>query len=752
MHPSRRNFLKYSGALTALATAAPLTGEQPLLASSGEPAASQSNALSDLVNVLQGTHSNPQFSRGNTLPIAAEPFGMAHWTLESRSGSPWFFHPDDQRIQGFRCTHQLSPWLSDYGWSTLLPVTGAPDARASSRASSYAVETLEAHPYGFAMDLLRYNIHAELTPTCRCAAMRFTSKLAEPISLVIDVPEAGAAFTWDADKSLLLWKTSANAGGAPAGFAAYYALRLHTSGARFEQKAVKGSLLGVLHLNATQGEVSLATSFLSHEQALLNLAWEIGTKSFDQVQVKAKSTWEEYLAAVVIQGGSDAQRRTFYSCLYRTLLFPRTWHEPDGSGKWVHFSPYSAKLTPGVMYADHGYWDVYRAWYPMMTLLFPERLGEILQAWVNAGAEGGWLPQFPCPGYRACMTGSLIDSVFGDAVAKDIPGFNREAAYRLLRKHATEKGAPEKGYGRRGVEEYLKLGYVPCDKVEQAAVESLDGHYGDFCIGQIASKLGHAEDAAMFEKRSKNWRLLFDPQTKFFRGKMSDGSWFEPFHEYQWGNPYVEGSAWQHRWAVPHEPEALMEMFGGRETFVKELQRCLEQTPRFEVGVYLKEIHEMSEMAAVPFGQYAHSNQPIHHMLYLFTTAGRPDLAQHWVRRVLNELYSPENFCGDEDTGAMAAWYVLSSLGLYTLCPGRPEWTLGAPLFRSATVRLSKGRTLTVEASGDPRRSRTSRQSRWTAGGLPGRRCRTQSCCPLDACGLRRERSQLRGVRNGNWA
>jgi predicted alpha-1,2-mannosidase len=300
------------------------------------------------------------------------------------------------------------------------------------------------------------------------------------------------------------------------------------------------------------------------------------------------------------------------------------------------------------------------------------------------------------------MTGSLIDSVFSDAVVKDIPGFDREAAYRLLRKHSTEAGDPDKGYGRRGVTEYLKLGYVPTDKVEQAAVESLDAAYGDFCIGQIAKSLGHSEDAEMFQKRSKNWRLVWDPKVKFFRGKQTDGAWMEPFREYQWGNPYVEGSAWTHRWAVPHEPEALIELFGGREFFVKELQRCLEQPARFEVGIYGKEIHEMSEMAAVPFGQYAHSNQPIHHMLYLFTTAGRPDLTQHWVRRVLNELYSPDDFAGDEDTGAMAAWYVLSSLGLYALCPGKPEWTLGAPLFPSATIRLGAGKQLVVEASGDP--------------------------------------------------
>jgi predicted alpha-1,2-mannosidase len=714
MSASRRDFLKGTGALAVAAGSPALTVAEAAAQRRSNPmrAATAGKALSDYVNVLQGTNSLPQFSRGNTLPIAAEPFGMAHWTLESRSGSPWMFSPIDQRIQGFRLTHQLSPWLSDYGHTTILPVTGEPDVRASARATSYRPDELVAHPYGFKMNLLRYCIDAELTPTCRGAVLRANSRLGDAVSFVIDVPAKGAEFHWDAAKGLLHWKTSASAGGTIDSFATYYVLRVNGSGASFEQKEQKApagrgnanSVIGVLHLGSPKVEVSVAHSFISYAQAERSLAEEVGSNSFDAVQAKTKAMWEEHLRAVVIHGVTDEQMRTFYSCLYRTVLFPRIWHEIDGDGKAVHMSPYTGKLTPGVMYADHGYWDVYRAWYPMMTLLYPERLGEILQSWVNAGTEGGWMPQFPCPGYRACMTGSLIDSLFGDAVVKEIPGFDKEAAYQLLKKHATQPGDPEKGYGRRGSASYQKLGYVPNDEVEQACVESLDAHYGDFCIGQIAAKLGHTEDAAFFAKRSKNWRMMWDPQGKFFRGKNADGSFAPAFREYQWGSPYVEGGPWQHRWSVPHEPEAMMnEAFGGKETFVAELVKCVEQEPRFEVGVYHQEIHEMSEMAAVRFGQYAHSNQPSHHILWMFTIGGRPDLTQKWVRKVLDELYSPENFAGDEDTGSMAAWYVLASLGLYTLCPGKPEWMLGSPMWQKAEVRRGlKGSAFMVEAVGDP--------------------------------------------------
>ena len=362
-----------------------------------------------------------------------------------------------------------------------------------------------------------------------------------------------------------------------------------------------------------------------------------------------------------------------------------------------HRSPYNGKVVPGVMYADHGYWDVYRAWYPMMTILFPDRLGEILQAWVNAYQEGGWLPQFPCPGYRACMTGSLIDSLFGEAAAKGIKGFDMAAAFDGLKKHATQTGNPDAGYGRRGIVEYMKFNYDPSDQVEQSAAETVDAAYGDFCIAQVAKALGKTDDHAMFMKRSENWRNIFDPKTGFFRGKNSAGSFLEPFSPIRWGDPYVEGAAYQHRFDAPHAMPALIEAMGGNAKVVAELEKMLTMFPDFETGSYGDEIHEMSEMAAINFGQYAHSNQPSHHILYIFTVAGRQDRTAYWTKRVMEELYTPDLFAGDEDTGSMAAWYILSSLGFYPLCPAKPEYILGAPLFPRSIVHMPNDKTLVVE-------------------------------------------------------
>jgi predicted alpha-1,2-mannosidase len=705
--PSRRAFLKTSG-LAAVSTVfmeeGAVRAEQGVREESGATSQAQRDPV-DWVNILQGTASTPEFSRGNTLPIAALPFGMAHWTLQSHNDTPWMFQPGVRRIQGFRCTHQLSPWLSDYGHAAFLPFRGEIHPEAAARASSYAVEQAHLGPHSLQLFLLRYRAHVELVPTERSAVLTATFEKdegEEVTGLLFDIPGPHGTIEPDPASRTIRFISTANAGGVPDNFATYYVLQLKTPWDSFEVKEAGAHRIGILRFR--QGlylEAHIATSFISFEQAALNLRTEIGQRSVDEVRSSAAARWNDHLNRIEIEGASDEQRRTFYSCMYRVLLFPRIWHEPDANGKMHHFSAFNGKVMPGVMYADHGYWDVYRAWYPLMSIVFPERLGEILQAWVNAYKEGGWLPQFPCPGYRACMTGSLIDSVFGDAAVKHIPGFDLESAYAGLKKHATMPGDPAKGYGRTGLEEYLKLQYVPADRVPQSVAETVDAAYGDFCIAQVAQALGKQDDHATFMKRSENWRHVYDTQVKFFRGKNEDGSWLTGFNPYTWGSPYVEGAAWQHRWDAPQNLPGLIESIGGDTEAAKALQEMLSSPPIFHVGVYGTEIHEMSEMAAVPFGQYAHSNQPVHHLLYIFAHAGRPDLTQLWARKVMQSLYTQDTFAGDEDTGSMSAWFVLSALGFYPVCPGKPEYTLGSPLFTRSIVHVPGGVTFTIEAPGN---------------------------------------------------
>ncbi|HEX3435778.1 MAG TPA: GH92 family glycosyl hydrolase, partial [Pseudacidobacterium sp.] len=673
--PDRRRFLKTSG-LAALAASLPANAAS--IAASPDDrqsgtAAPASDPVSD-INLLQGTDSTISFSRGNTLPIAAMPFGMAHWTLQSFEDSPWMFHPAERRMQGFRSTNQLSPWLGDYGQATFLPFSGYIKPGPGQRASSFRPEESVLLPHSMRLRLLRYGIDAELVPTERCALIHATYSGDAECGFLIDIPEGHAENVSSIPaERVIRFTSSANSGGVPKHFATYYVMKFSLPWERVDTVQQKDrSISSMMFAARTQSlDVRIATSFISFEQAAANLERELGEDSLDTVRQKGASVWNAHLNRIEIEGATSEQRKTFRSCMYRTLLFPRIWHEPDAAGHMQHRSPYTGEVVPGVMYADHGYWDVYRAWYPMMTLLFPERLGEILQAWVNAYKEGGWLPQFPCPGYRACMTGSLIDSVFGEAAAKGIQGFDLQAAYEGLRKHATGPGNPAAGYGRRGVEEYMAHGYVPADRVQQSVAETADAAYGDFCIAQVAKAAGKQDDYQMFMRRSKNWRNLLDTQTGFLRGKLTNGQWMEPFDPITWGNPYVEGAAWQHRWDAPHDIPALIEAQGGKEEVVEYLDTMLAMPPIFHTGDYGYEIHEMSEMAAVNFGQYAHSNQPVHHVLGVYAAAGRPDRTQFWAHKVLNELYSPEHFAGDEDTGSMAAWYVLNALGIFVLCPAK---------------------------------------------------------------------------------
>jgi predicted alpha-1,2-mannosidase len=705
---SRRTFLKATG-LAAIGTAmGGPAAANAATASEGEEYKASASASSSLtpverVNLFQGTDSSPVFSRGNTLPISALPFGMAHWTIQSHANSPWMFQPADRRIQGFRCTHQLSPWLSDYGYASFLPFSGDLNPDAAARASSYRPEDARLSPHSMQLELLRYQIQTELIPTERCAVIHARCADHAAPGFLFDVPGESGVVHPDPAKQTISFQSTANSGGVPDNFAAYYVIRFAKKWETFEIKQLHGYRVGLIRFAASHRtvEARIGTSFISFEQANHNLDVEVGDSSVDALRAAAAKTWNEHLSRIEVEGGTEDQRQIFYSCMYRALLFPRMWHEPDAKGKPHHFSPYTGKITPGVMYADHGYWDVYRAWYPFMSVLFPERLGEILQAWVNVYKEGGWLPQFPCPGYRSCMTGSLIDAVFGDAAAKGIAGVDMAVAFEGLKKHATMPGDPDKGYGRVGIEYYLKLNYVPANRVDQSAAETADAAYGDFCIAQVAKALGRQEDYAAFTKRSENWRNLFDGKTGFLRGKNEDGSWVEPFDPFAWGSPYVEGSAWQHRWDVPHNLPGLFEVLGGRDKAVAALDEALALEPIFRVGAYEQEIHEMSEMAAVKFGQYAHSNQPSHHVLYIFAAAGRPDRTQYWVRKVMQDLYTKDTFAGDEDTGSMAAWFLFSSLGFYPLCPGKPEYTLGSPLFDRATLHLPDGKTFVIQSHGN---------------------------------------------------
>ncbi|WP_158299312.1 GH92 family glycosyl hydrolase [Paenibacillus antri] len=672
------------------------------------------------VNPLQGTASTFSYSNGNTLPIVGRPFGMASWSPQTdEAGGGWFFHPSHRHLQGIRLTHQPSPWIGDYGHLVLLPQTGPLCLEPGKRASSFKPEAMTIRPDLFRAELLRYRTTLELTPTMRCAGLRLRFPPGEEARLLLSLIDGAARVDVDPSERRVTGFTRANRGGAPDSFAMYFVMEFdcelvaERSGTwndgyatspepRMEGNGI-GAFIGLVPGADGVANVRIGTSFVSGDQAAYNLRSEVGGKDFEALRSEAAAEWEDTLDRIDVEDDDENRKRTFYSCFYRLCLFPRTWHEIDPQGRTIHYSPYNGTVCEGPMYSDQGFWDVYRTAYPLFSLLFPTLLGDILQGWVSAYREGGWLPKWASPGERSVMPGTLADAVFADAAAKGIGGFDLATAYEGLVKHATEP-SDQPGIGRKGLRDYLEYGYLPHDRYPKESVSStLDYAYGDFCIAQVARRLGKAEEAQAFEERAGNYKHLFDPAVGFMRGRHADGSWLEPFDPFEWGGPYCEGGPWQCSWAVQHDVPGLAALMGGKERMLERLRELLMQPAYFKPGSYGFEIHEMSEMAASELGQLAISNQPSFHIPYLFAALGSPAETQRLVRKTLDVAFGPgtDGFPGDEDNGSTAAWFMLSAMGLYPLCPGVPEYTLGSPLFDKVTIRLEDGGELVVAAEGN---------------------------------------------------
>lgn len=673
----------------------------------------------NLVNTLQGTESVSSFSHGNTLPITAMPFGMNHWAPQTNSDFRWWFRAGERKLQGIRCTHQPSPWIADYAPLLLMPTTGVRSLRPDAWASSYRPSESTFRPHRFETTLGRYRTKLAFVPTERGGVSKIEFPTNEPTARLIlrcDAGEKGmerpATIHIDKAAGLITGHTNVFHHGAPANFAMHFVIKLSqpidafgtfADGVTSDDAAtIENGVNAGAYVEWSQPqaaiEARLATSFVSLDQAKLNLERELGDAAFDQLAHRAADAWDAQLNQIQLEDLDDDRRATFYTCFYRTKLFPRVAHEFDAGNKQVHYSPFDGKVHDGPHYTDNGFWDTYRTQFPLLCLLDPKRVGEMLSGYLNAYRAGGWLPQWASPGYRDCMIGTHSDAVIADAIVRGIGGFDQKLAYEAIKKNATVP-SDKSSYGRKGLDDLRKLGFLTT-KHYHGTSATLDFAYDDFCISQVAEKLGEAGDAKTFREHSQVYRNVFDASVNFFRGRNADGSWQSPFDPLDWGGPWVEGSAWQHAFDVPHDPAGLISLYGGDAKFIAKLDEMLSTPPHFNAGDYGFEIHEMTEMAAVDFGQYAHSNQPVHHVLMMYAAAGAPEKMQHWVRRVMNELYGsgPTGLCGDEDNGEMTAWYVLNAIGLFPLCPGRPEWVLTSPIAPKATITPVGGKAFTIVA------------------------------------------------------
>jgi predicted alpha-1,2-mannosidase len=670
----------------------------------------------DWVNPLMGTDSKPSFSNGNTYPVIGRPWGMHYWTPQTgKNGDGWQYSYSADKIVGFKQTHQPSPWMNDYGQFSIMPVTGALQFTEEKRASWFSHKTETATPYLYSVYLSDAGVTAKFSATERAAIFTFTYPQADSAFIVVDAYDKGSYIKIIPGQKKIIGYSTKNSGSVAGNFKNYFVLyfdkafdlskawrdNVLTGGDSIEvQSGHSGAVIGFKTHKGEMVQVKAASSFISFEQAELNLTTELGNKSFEAVCAENKAAWNDKLSRIKTEGGSETEQKTFYSCLYRTLQFPQKHYEIDAQKNIVHYSPYTGKVMPGYKFAGTGFWDTFRALYPFLNLFYPSINKEMQQGLVNDYKEGGWLPEWSSPGYRDVMIGNNSASVVADAFIKGVKTPDIELLYEALKHGANNEGPG--ATGRRGIEFYNTLGYVPYNVgINENAARTLEYAYDDFCIAQLAKKLGKPQtEIDFYLSRSQNYRNLFDKQSNLMRGKNKDGSFQSPFNPFKWGDAFTEGNSWHYSWSVFHDVEALKNLMGGNKKFIAMLDSVFTMEPVFDESYYGFVIHEIREMQVMNMGQYAHGNQPIQHMIYLYNYAGEPWKAQYWIRQAMKNLYkpAPDGYCGDEDNGQTSAWYVFSALGFYPVCPATEQYVLGTPLFKKVTATLENGRQLIINA------------------------------------------------------
>ena len=668
------------------------------------------------VNPLMGTQSSFELSTGNTYPAIARPWGMNFWTPQTgKMGDGWQYTYTANKIRGFKQTHQPSPWINDYGQFSIMPVTGKLEFDEEKRASWFSHKGEIATPSYYKVYLAEHDVVTEMTPTERAVLFRFTFPENEHSYIVVDAFDKGSYVKVIPEENKIIGYTTRNSGGVPENFKNYFVIEFDKpftyKGTFADKKLEEGNLEqkadhtgAIIGFSTRKGEIvhaRIASSFISFEQAAQNLK-ELGNDSFEQLAQKGNDAWNNVLGKIEVEGGNLDQYRTFYSCLYRSLLFPRKFYEFTADGQPIHYSPYNGQVLPGYMYTDTGFWDTFRCLFPFLNLMYPSVNKEIQEGLINTYKESGFFPEWASPGHRGCMIGNNSASVLVDAYMKGVKVDDVKTLYEGLI-HGTENVHPEvSSTGRLGYQYYNKLGYVPYDvKINENTARTLEYAYDDWCIYQLAKALNRPKkEIELFAKRAMYYRNVFDKESKLMRGRNENGQFQSPFSPLKWGDAFTEGNSWHYSWSVFHDPQGLIDLMGGKKMFITMLDSVFAVPPVFDDSYYGQVIHEIREMTVMNMGNYAHGNQPIQHMIYLYNYAGQPWKAQYWLRQVMDRMYTPgpDGYCGDEDNGQTSAWYVFSALGFYPVCPGTDEYVIGAPLFKKATLHFENGNNLVIDA------------------------------------------------------
>ncbi len=673
----------------------------------------------DYVSTLVGTQSSYAISTGNTYPAVCMPWGMNFWTPQTgKMGDGWTYTYTADKLRGFKQTHQPSPWINDYGQFTIMPETGeAPIFDEEKRASWFSHKAEVATPYYYRAYLADYDVVTELAPTERAAIMRITFPESKSY-VVVDAFDKGSYVKIMPKERMIVGYTTKNSGGVPHNFKNYFVMKfdkdftytaavanghINTADIKAECNHA-GGIVGFKTSRGEQVNVRIASSFISEEQALENLK-ELGSDSFDEVKARGRKTWNDILGRIEVKSDDIDHLRTFYSCLYRSVLFPRSFYEKNAKGEIVHYSPYNGEVLPGYMFTDTGFWDTFRCLFPLLNVMYPSMNEKMQAGLVNAYKESGFLPEWASPGHRGCMVGNNSASIVADAYLCGLKNYDAETLWQAVVHGASAVHPTVSSTGRLGYEYYNKLGYVPYDvKINENVARTLEYAYDDWCIYEFGKALGKSKkELEPFRKRAFNYRNVFDSESKLMRGRLKNGKFQSPFSPLKWGDAFTEGNAWHYTWSVFHDPAGLIQLMGGKQTFNNMLDSVFNVPPLFDDSYYGSVIHEIREMQIMNMGNYAHGNQPVQHMIYLYGYSGEPWKTQYWIRQTMQRMYNanPDGYCGDEDNGQTSAWYVFSAMGFYPVCPGAGEYVLGAPYFDEMTLHLENGRNVSIKANGN---------------------------------------------------
>ena len=673
----------------------------------------------DYVNTLVGSDSDHGLSTGNTYPAIAMPWGMNFWVAQTgKMGDGWQYTYAAKKIRGLKQTHQPSPWINDYGQFSLMPTVGKPIFDEEKRASWFSHKAEKATPYYYSVYLADYDITAELCPTERAALMSFTFPKTDSANVVVDAFDKGSYIRIIPEERKIVGYSTRNSGGVPDNFRNYFVIEFDhdfsaaqtvLNGELKDSKQQEGNHAGAIITFKTskRGEkvmARVASSFISEAQAVQNLN-ELGHASMEQLKQQGRNRWNEVLGKIEVEDENIDHLRTFYSCLYRSLLFPRALYELTASGEVKHYSPYNGTVQDGYMFTDTGFWDTFRCLFPLLNMMYPSVNAKIQAGLVNTYKESGFLPEWASPGHRGCMVGNNSASVVADAWLSGLRGYDAETLWQAV-VHGTTAVHPDvNSTGRLGYEYYNKLGYVPYDvKINESVARTLEYAYDDWCIYQFGKALGKSnKELKPFAQRAMNYQKVFDKESGLMRGRLLNGKFQSPFNPLKWGDAFTEGNAWHYTWSVFHDPQGLINLMGGKDRFNQMLDSVFLLPPVFDNSYYGFTIHEIREMQVMDMGNYAHGNQPIQHAIYLYGYSLQPWKTQYWVHQVMDRLYTPtpDGYCGDEDNGQTSAWYVFSAMGFYPVCPGSGQYVLGSPYFRSMKIHLENGKEVNISAEGN---------------------------------------------------